>query len=202
MWETIFKHHKLLIVWGVIGAVSAVGISLFFPIKYSATSQILIITRAREGVDPYTQAKSAERIGENLAVALKTSDFYGKVAANTNVNFDREYWKQMSERDRRKQWNKDVRAEVIYGTSLLAVQVYAPAQKEALALGAAVADTISSRGWEYVGGDVAIKIMDYPLVSRFPSSPNLAANAVFGTALGAVIAAFWVLKTKKRHNLF
>ena len=126
MINLLSKHLKLILVWGVlVGALSG-GISLLFPHYYSADSQVLVISRDRNGVDPYTQAKSAERIGESLAEVMKSSDFYDKVFAVPNATFDQSRWSNLKERDRRKQWEKDVRAQMVYNTSILQLTVYSP----------------------------------------------------------------------------
>jgi len=151
-------------------------------------------------VDPYTQAKAAERIGENLAQVVKTADFYGKVM-ESNGNFDRVRWQEMSERARRKEWQKDVQAEVTYGSGLLKITGYGRSQDDATAFTEAVTQTIATRGWEYVGGDVIIKIVNNPLVSRLPARPNFLLNTLVGFVLGGLLAAWWVVRYAK-HGVF
>ncbi|MBU0545951.1 hypothetical protein KKA13_01720 [Patescibacteria group bacterium] len=164
---------------------------------YSAESQVLLISRSIAGVDPYTQAKAAERIGENLVQVMNTVDFYNKVMESNTVDFDRARWQNTSERNRRKQWQKDVVGEVVYGTSLLKLTAYARTQSDAQNFSQAITDTLVSRGWEYVGGDVTIKIVSTPLVSRLPARPNYVINAIAGFALGVLLSAWYVSRHKK-----
>ena len=188
-------------VWGVVFAfLSTVG-SLFFPKQFSATSQVLIISRDKTGADPYTQARSAEKIGANLAQIMNTTDFFNKVITNTSMPFDREPWKNLDDRKQRKKWTKDVQANMLYGVSIMNVKVYSYNQIEAINLANAVSQTLVSQGWEYLGGDVAIKLISEPLVSKWPSRPNILLNASLGFLIGALIAALWVLRYRK-HNLF
>lgn len=200
MLSVIARHLKLLSVWGLVVAVIAIGISLLFPLQYSAVSQVLIISRNQNGVDPYTQSKAAERIGENLSEVMQTSDFFGKVLESA-VSFDKDSWKKLTERDARKKWQKDVKPESVYGTSLLKITVYGPTQGEAVNLSNAVSQTVASRGWEYVGGDVVLKQVDNPLVSRFPARPNIIVNAIAGFFIGAFLAGLWLVWYKK-HTWF
>lgn len=201
MISLIFKHWKLVFFWGLFFASASVGVSLLFPRQYSADSQILIITRDRYGVDPYTQAKAAERVGENLAQIMKTADFYNKVIAS-EFTFNKDSWKNIStERLRRKNWQKDVLANVIYGTSLMKITVYRDTPQEATALSNAVTQTITARGWEYVGGDVVIKVVGEPLSSRWYARPNFTMNGLFGFMVGAFLAALWTVRYKK-HRVF
>lgn len=200
MWHLVFKHLKLIIFWGIALALISGVVSLFFPKQYSATSQALIISRDRTGVDPYTQVKSAERIGENLAQIMKTTDFYNKVL-ETSAAFDRQKWQTLTDRARRKRWNKDVRGEMIYGTSLLQMTVYSSSPEDALAFSNAVGGVLTSRGWEYVGGDVAVKAVNDPLVSRFPARPSFALNTLLGFIIGVLLSGLWVARYKK-HSVF
>ncbi len=189
-----------MLVWGLFIGVLSLGVSLFFPKQYSAESEVLIISRDRSGVDPYTQAKSAERIGENLAQVMNTSDFYQKVLAS-NVNFNKDRWQKLSERDQRKQWPKDVQPAMVYNTSLLKITVFAATQEETTAFAKAVTETVVSQGTDYIGGDVALKEVSSPLVSRFPARPNLIVNGVIGFVAGVFIAALWTVRYKK-HKVF
>ena len=201
MFHLLQKNLRLIILWGLVfSLVSAVG-SLFFPKQYSATSQVLIISRDKSGADPYTQARSAEKIGANLAQIMDTTDFYNKVLGNSSLVFDREPWKNLLDRQQRKKWTKDVQGSMLYGVSVMNVKVFSYSQVEAINLSAAVSQTLVSQGWEYLGGDVAIKLISEPLVSRWPVRPSIGLNALIGFVIGFFVAALWVLRYKK-HALF
>lgn len=197
MFHLLQKHLKFIIGWGVVFALLSLLVSFFFPPYYSATTQVLIISRDRSGVDPYTQVKSAERIGENLAQVMRTTDFMAKVMSSGAANFDKTRWEGLSDRKLRKQWQRDVEGSMSYGSSLLNIKVYSRSQDDAKNLAAVVTETISSRGWEYVGGDIAIKIVNNPLVSRFPARPDYPTNAVVGFILGALLSSWWAVTYKK-----
>ncbi len=196
MLKVFLKHLRLIIIWGLVIGIISGAVSLVFPMKYSAESQVLIISRDRTGVDPYTQVKSAERIGENLAQVMRTTDFYQKVMESTS-QFDRERWNSLSERKQRKMWQKDVVGSMVYGSSLLKITTYSESKDDAKALSDAVTQMVSSRGWEYVGGDVAIKSVNSPLVSNFPTRPNLLMNILVGFVVGVLLAGLWVYRSKR-----
>ena len=201
MFHLVAKNIKMVFLWAlVLGLVSGI-VSLLFPKQYSADSRVLIISRDRTGVDPYTQAKSAERIGENLAQVMNTSDFYGKVLASTEVPFNKDRWHTLTEREQRKKWQKDVQSAMVYNSSMLKITVYSDSRDDALAFAKAVTQTLVSRGWEYVGGDVALKEVSTPLVSRFIARPNLLVNMAAGFLIGSLLAMLWITRYK-RHHLF
>lgn len=199
MFHLLERHTKLIFLWGLVFAVLSAGASFLFPKQYLATSQVLIISRDRAGVDPYTQARSAERIGANLAQVMKTTDFYNKVINSNAFSFDRDQWKNLNDRAQRKKWAKDVRAVMVYGASLMNIQVYSYSQSEAINLSNAVTQTLAAQGWEYLGGDVAIKVVSNPLVSRWFARPNIFINLAVGLLVGILISSLWVLRYKQRR---
>jgi len=196
MFAMLLRHSKLIFVWGVLIAVLSAAISLLFPWQYSAQSQVLIISRDRSGVDPYTQSKAAERIGENLAEVMKTGDFMNKVLQTPGATFNKDYWYNLTDRKQRKQWSKDVVGEMMYGTSLMKITVYG-SKDDVLPLATAVTETVTTHGWEYVGGDVAIKTVNTPIVSTWIAKPNILLNSLIGFLAGVVLSCVWVIKYKR-----
>ena len=195
MLELLSRHFKLIFIWGVLLAVLSVAVSLLFPWKYSAQSQVLIISRDRSGVDPYTQSKSAERIGENLAQVMKTGDFTQKVMDSTSV-FDKTRWQNLTERKQREQWQKDVIGQMQYGTSLMNITVYS-SKDDVIAFSTAVTDAVVNHGWEYVGSDISLKTISTPLISRWITRPNIILNAILGFLVGVILSSVWVIKYKQ-----
>ena len=195
MFDVLNRHYKLIFTWGVLLAILSVAISLLFPWKYSAESQVLIISRDRSGVDPYTQSKAAERIGDNLAQVMKTTDFMQKVMDST-ITFDKNRWQSLTDRKQRDEWQKDVVGQMQYGTSLMNITVYS-SKDDVLALSSAVTDAVVTHGWEYIGGDVALKTISSPLISRWITRPNIILNAILGFLVGVVLSSVWVIKYKQ-----
>jgi len=196
MIDILSRHIKLIFWWGVFTGVMVVAVSLLFPWRYSATSEVLIISRDKSGVDPYTQSKAAERIGENLAEIMRTADFRQKVMDTNSYNFNRDYWQNMTERKRLKQWSKQVVGSMVYGTSLMSVTVYSD-KNDVVAMAQAVNDALTTHGWEYVGGDVSLKTVNSPIISRFIAQPNLFLNGFLGFLAGAAVSAAWVVRYKR-----
>lgn len=194
MFQNLLRHSKLILTWAIVFGILSGVVSLVFPKQYNADAQVLIISRDRTGVDPYTQAKSAERIGQNLVQNMKTVDFYNKVLEMNGSDLSAEKWKSLSERKQRKKWSKDVIGNMVYGTGLLNVRAYGKSKEEATALASAVSQTLASNGWEYVGGDVSIRVVTPPLASRLPARPNVLVNAGLGFLLGVLVAGLWVVR--------
>jgi len=192
--DLILRRSKLIILSGFVFAVAAFLITLLFPLEYRADAQVLIISRSRYGVDPYTVVKSAERVGENIAQIVKTNDFFNKVFVQPGYNLDRARFENIDDRTKRKRWEKAIDASVVYGTGVLNISGYSTNKDQASQLAAAASNALVSSGWEYVGGDVSIKLVNDPIVTRFPARPNMVVNVVAGFLLGVVVLSLVILR--------
>jgi len=190
------KQWKLLTLVGILAAALSVAVSMAFPLEYRADAQVLIISKTRTGVDPYTTVKSAERVGENIAAVMQTTDFYDKVRSQAGYSINWERFTNTTERKRRKLWSKTIAPSVSYGTGVLNVSAYAPDKSEAAQIAGAATRALVEQGWEYVGGDVAIKIINNPVVTRWPARPNLVVNALVGFIIGVVLMGLGVIARK------
>lgn len=189
-----------MVLGAIIGAIIGAGLTFMFPLEYRADAEVYIISKSRYGVDPYTIIRSAERIGENIAQVMGTNDFYDKIMTNPNYTIDRSYFEgpEITERVKRKRWQKAIQGSVVFGTGSLEVSAYSVSTTQALALAGAAVDTLARRGWEYVGGDVDIKIVNEPVVTRFPVRPNLVMNAGLGAAAAILLLALGLIRREYR----
>jgi len=204
---SMFLHHpplkviasfwKLILFAGIVTALVVCAVTVLFPRQYRADAQVLIISQSRYGVDPYTAAKSAERVGENLIQVMKTNDFYQKVIAQSGRQLDLSKFDELSERAKRKLWQKTLDTSVVYGSSVLNVGIYNTNKEQAKEWAGAVVDTLSSKGWEYVGGDVIIKTVNDPVSTNFKVRPNLLLNMFLGLVVGVLGMGVMVLKKEK-----
>lgn len=190
----LYKRAKLIVLVAIIFAIVGGAVTFLFPLEYRAESQIFIISQTRQGVDPYTTIKSAERIGENLSELLKTDDFFQKVLSQEGFTIDGSRFSSLSDRERRKLWKKSVQGSVVYGTGVFTVTAYHTDPAQAAALSGAAAQTLVSHGWQYVGGDVIIRLVNPPVVSQFPVRPNIVLNAALGFVAGMMLMGVLVVK--------
>jgi len=187
----------ILVLSGVCGLLSLLVSYFLLPVQYGADSQVLIISTSRYGVDPYTSVKSSERVGENLLYVLKSDDFYNKVMDQAGEDFDKSVFENLSDRKRRRAWEKSLSAGVSYGTGVLNIRSYGNSAEQAKSLSAAIMKTVVSKGWEYVGGDVTLKIINEPISTRFPVRPNILLNFIFGALIGGILMLFSLLFRQK-----
>lgn len=198
--KELFTRWKLVLFVGFLFAAIAAGLSFLLPFEYRADAQVLIISQSRFGVDPYTVVKSAERIGENLVQIMYTDDFYQKVIAQSAGAIDTAPFDALDAQKKREAWTKTLSPSVVYGTSLLNISVYNTDKDEALDIARATVDTLKSRGWEYVGGDVIIREVNAPAVTDMPVRPNIILNALIGAFIGVIIMSFAILRKARSRN--
>lgn len=193
-WESLIRRSRLIIFAGVVLAIVAAAVSLLFTLEYRADAQVLIMSKSRYGVDPYTAVKSSERVGENLLQVVKTNDFFLKVMNQPGYAIDKSRFENVSERVKRERWQKALSVSVVYGTGVLNVSAYNKNKASAEQLASAAAQALVDSGWEYVGGDVGFKLVNQAVATNYPVRPNLLLNAILGFVVGAVLMSILVLR--------
>ncbi len=190
------KHTKVLLLAGLLFGLASLLVSLLFPLQYRADAQVFIISKSRYGVDPYTVVKSAERVGENISHVLKTDDFFQKITTHEGYVLNLDKFQGVPERTKRKRWQKTIDSSVVFGTGVLNVSAYHEDPNQAKAFAGAAVDTLVAKGWEYVGGDVTMKVVNKPVVSKLPVRPNVVVNAILGFIVGVLLMGAIVLRRK------
>lgn len=193
---TLVRRSKLIIGVGILFSVLGLGVSLAFPLEYRADAGVLIVPKTRFGVDPYTVVKSAERVGDNLAAVMKTDDFRAKVKTQEGVKLNWGEFDGLTAREQRRMWPRMVNASVVYGTGVLRVSAYHTNENQAIAFAAAAAQTLATKGFEYVGGDMTIRVVDNPVVTPWPVRPNIPVNMVLGFAVGVLVMSVIVVRNR------
>jgi capsular polysaccharide biosynthesis protein len=197
----ISRGWKQIVLFALVAAVFATSISLAWSLKYSSSMRLLIIQRQLSAADPYTAIKASERIADNLAQILYTTSFYDKImSAKFNINED--IFGQ-DELKKRRRWRETIATQVVRGSGMLDVTVYHVDPEQAEQISRAVAFVLTTEGAEYIGGgDVEIRLVDEPLVSKWPVRPNIPANAFAGLVLGGIAGVGYVLTVANRRRVF
>ncbi len=191
------RRSKVIVLSGILVAAMCFFATLLLPLEYRADAQVFISSQSRYGVDPYTVVKSSERIGENLTQIMKTNDFYQKVISQPGYQLDTTRFQNIEERIKRKRWEKTISSSVVFGTGVLNVSAYHKNQQQAQAFASAAVDALVQQGKEYVGTDVTMKVVNYPVVTQFPVRPNIIVNTLLGFFVGVVGMGVLVLRKKR-----
>lgn len=185
---------------GLLVATMSGAITALFPLEYRAETQVFILSRTPAGVDPFTIAKTAERIGANLAQIVYTSSFFDRVMLIAREQVNKEQF-GADDREQRKNWRKTVDVGVVPGTGFLRVAAFHKDPRQAGVIAQAIVSTLVDKGWEYVGGEVQIKAVDNVTLSRFPVRPNILLNIVMGFIIGAFgVIVFELFRAPRHHH--
>ncbi|MEA3248964.1 MAG: hypothetical protein U9Q03_01245 [Patescibacteria group bacterium] len=200
--DSIRRGWKKIALFAVATAAFAAAVSFAFPLRYGSTMRLLMIQSELSAVDPYTAIKAQERVSDNLAQILYTTDFYDKVMG-AQFNVDEEYFAG-DERRQRRRWKDAISTLVLRGSGMLDVTVYHTDPDQAEQISRAIAFVLTTEGWEYIGGgDLQVRVVDEPLVSRWPVRPNVPTNAFMGLVLGGIAGSGYVLtRDRRRKGLF
>ncbi len=196
---TMSRGWKRIALFAVVSALFAAAVSFAFPLRYSSSMRLLIIQRQLSASDPYTAIKASERIADNLAQILYTTSFYDKVMG-AKFNVDEGVF-GTDEIKKRKRWQDAIATQVVRGSGMLDVTVYHTEPEQAEQISQAIAFVLTTEGSKYVGGgDLEVRLVDDPLVSRWPVRPNIPANALAGLVLGGLAGAGYVVTVSQRRR--
>lgn len=186
----IRQYRRAMITVAVGGAIIALILSVLQPLRYRATMRVLIIQATTPTLDAFTAVKSSEKVGRNLGRVIASSYFLERVLA-ANPAIDRAAFPQ-DERRRRRVWERMVESSVAAETSVMEVRVFHARSAQAHAVAEGVGNVLVRDARDYTGSaDINVKVIDSPLVSRFPVRPNIVFNVVFGFVLGGLFGAAW-----------
>ena len=180
----------------VLAAVGCLVALVAFPLQYAAEARLLVTPRAVAGVDPYTSSKAAERIAQNLAEVVQTSQFFARVISVPGTSIDQSYFPS-DELERRKLWIKTVEAGVTYNTGILRVAVYHPKKEQAVAIATTVAGVLAGTGNDFAVNSADYRIVDTAVASKYPKKPNFPAIAVGAFLLGFAVSFVYSVSHKR-----
>lgn len=186
------KNWDLIALITGLAIIIALIVSLVSPFQYSASTKILIIQKQEKNLDAYTATKSAEKIGKNLASIIFTSSFYNEVIESNNAISEKF---SADSTERRKEWNKNIVANVQPESGILEIEVYDVDRNFAAQVVRTIAFVLVNKGSDYHGGgtDVQIKVVDDVFISKYPMRPNIAVNLLIALIIGLIVGGYYVI---------
>ena len=121
-----------------------------------------------------------------------TSSFYDEVI-DSNKIVAKKFTQDSIER--RKTWEKNVKANVIPETGILQINVYDVDRNYASELVKNISYVLINKGAEYHGGgsDVELKIVDDVFISKYPVRPNIILNIALAFVIGFILGSAFVI---------
>ena len=199
------KHWQTIVLFGILGLVLGVVLSFVRPLEYRASTRLLI-TQDAIITDSYTAARSAERVADDLASIITTTTFFEQVLAS-DFGIDVAQFPAGDEKaaKRRKKWERMVNTSVARGTGLLTIHVFNKDPEQSRQIAQSISFVLTQQGWRYTsGGDINVRQVDEPLVSRYPVRPNLPSNGFMGLIVGVLAGGAFVVvranQVQRRHR--
>jgi uncharacterized protein involved in exopolysaccharide biosynthesis len=187
----LLRSWKQFLFAAFLGGLLSLLFSFLTPLQYASTVRLLVTQVNTTGLDPYTAAKSTERIAANLAELVHSSTFAVNAAGRAQ-GFDASYFPD-DEYERRQLWARSVETAVIPGTGIMEISAYHPRRDQARVLAEAISQEIAVQGPNYFGYNIRAQVIDPPLDSKWFARPRVLENGLVGVLLGLALGVIWRL---------
>ncbi len=189
---------SLVAVFLLIGAV----LTFSQPFKYKANSTVLVTQTLAPGVDPYNASRANEYLSGILARVISSNSFFNEVM-NSGFNIDKAYFSD-SAYQQAKIWKHTVYAAPVSDTGLIEISVFHPDKYQLEQIVRAVNYTLNLKHSEYDGGgeNIGITVVNKPVYSNWPASPNIPFNLAAAFLLGFIASLFYAyLFPEEKYNI-
>jgi len=174
------------------------------PLEYNSESSVLVVQNFPLGTDQSSISKSNEYISNILAKVVSSNLFYNDVFS-AGYNIDKNYFsKKNIVNAEMEKWRKTVQAKAIGDTGIIDINVYHPDKQQLNQIAMAVNFILQSKHAQYhgLGSNVIIKIIDKPLISAWPTKPNIILNLLLAIVVGLIVAFYYIyLFEEASYNL-
>lgn len=197
------NRRKAVILVIIIFVVAALAVTFSQPLKYQATSRLLII-QENANPDPYAISKSNQYLGSLLSETVYSGSFFDLLASSgSNINwgyFNGTYKQQI------KRWKETVSARSVNDTGIIEVNIYHPDQEQARQISLNVDNLLMTQNGLYQSSNtkLKLKVIDQPIVSSYPVKPNiilnLGASLILGCLFGLLYVYYFPVSRRRRHS--
>ncbi|MEK7097644.1 MAG: hypothetical protein AAB906_02245 [Patescibacteria group bacterium] len=167
-------------------------LTLIQPLRYESRSKLLVLQDFGDNFDPYSAAKSNEYLS-NLLARITTSEVFFEEMADSGFNVDGKYFSDRADK-KLKIWEKTVVAKAFNDSGIISVNIYHTDRYQTEQIARAVNYVLKTKNSQfYAGGSsVNIKVIDEPIVSKWPVKPNAPLNIGFAVILGFISGLFYI----------
>jgi len=189
----LIKSGKTTLLFSVlIFVLFAMGYTFLRPLEFSAQSRLLIIQNSQEGMDPFVSAKANEYLGGVLTKIVTSNSFLEEVLA-AGLNVDSTYFSN-DQQVRAKTWQEMVSARSYGDLGVIEITVFHPDKYQAKQVAEAIDLTLKNKSNIFLstGDKVLLRVIDQPIVSKWPVRPNIVLNMILGPVMGLVFGLFYL----------
>jgi len=192
--QTIFS---LILIFLII----AIIFSFSDQLKYRAKEKVLVVQNYI-GIDPYAFSKSNEYLSNLLSQVVSSNSFFNRVM-NSGYSIDKNYFSGDINK-KMKIWSKTVEARSLNDSGIIEINVYHPDKYQLEQIAQGIGFILKTQNQYYHGGgeSVSIKVIDEPIISKWPVKPNLPLNISLAILFGLVFSlSFIYIFPEKKYDL-
>lgn len=185
------RKQTVFIITAVFLIVASI-ITFVQPLKYSATSTLLVVQNYGMNTDAYNVSRSNQFLSNLLAQVVYSDSFFEKVMSS-GYNIDESIFSSDINK-RKKQWQKMVYTRAVADTGTIVLKVYHQNKAVADSINQAIAYTLMTKNSQYhgLGDNVKVKIIDNSTLSDLPVKPNVALNLLLGLIVGLSASLYFI----------
>jgi capsular polysaccharide biosynthesis protein len=196
--------------------VVAMIISFAQPLKYSSDSRLLVVQNFPEETDPYAISKANEYLTSVLSKVISSNLFYEDIM-DSGFLINRTYFsKNDNAKKEMKKWRKTVYAKPLSDSGIIDIKVYHEDKGQLKQIANAINFILKSKHNLYhgAGNNITIKIIDRPIISTWPTKPNILLNIFIAFVFALILSLSYIYlfpdkkydirlwpKKKKKNNL-
>jgi capsular polysaccharide biosynthesis protein len=196
--------------------VVAMIISFAQPLKYSSDSRLLVVQNFPEETDPYAISKANEYLTSVLSKVISSNLFYEDIM-DSGFLINRTYFsKNDNAKKEMKKWRKTVYAKPLSDSGIIDIKVYHQDKSQLKQIANAINFILKSKHNLYhgAGNNITIKIIDRPIISTWPTKPNVLLNVFIALVFALILSLSYIYlfpdkkydirlwpKKKKKNNL-
>lgn len=204
--KAIRKRRVIVVAYAAIFLLLALGASFLQPLKYRATSRLLVLQQ-NLNPDPYAIAKANQYIGSLLRETIYSGSFFEQVSSS-NQQVDWGYFRG-TYKQQIKLWKKTITVRPIGDTGIIQVEIYHPDPEQAKQLAITVDNLLVTADnlYQNTNQRLTARIIDQPTLSSFPVKPNLLVNGLSGLIFGIIVGLVYIYykpvssRARERHLL-
>lgn len=179
----------------VITVIFLIVVSLFTflqPLRYSATSTLLVVQNYGPNMDAYNVSRSNQFLSNLLAQVVYSDSFYGQVM-ESGYNINKSLF-SVDANKRKKEWQNMVYTRAIADTGMITLKTYHQDKATADKINQTIAYTLMTKHSQYHGlsDNVKIKVINDSTLSDWPVKPNVALNLILALIVGLAASLYFI----------
>ncbi len=162
------------------------------PLRYSATSTLLVVQNYGPNTDAYNVSRSNQFLSNLLAQVVYTDSFYEKVM-ESGYNINKNIF-SADTNQRKRQWQNMVYTHAIADTGMITVKTYYQDKAMADKINQAIDYILMTKNSQYhgLGDNVKIKVINDSTLSDLPVKPNIVLNLILGLIAGLAASLYFI----------